>query len=110
MLLMLMMLPLPRAAIAGATAATRKYGARTLLANSASNVSVFSSAVGPNHENPALLTSTSTSPCGGQALDAGRLAQVGCGEPGRAACPIDALDYLGTAADIAAVHDDLEAV
>ena len=46
MLLMLMMLPLPRAAMPGANAATRKYGARTLLANSASNVSGFRSAVG----------------------------------------------------------------
>src|SRR5229473_8449149 len=62
MLLMLMMLPLPRAAMPGASAATRRYGARTLLANSASNMSAFRSAVAPNQENPALLTSTSTWP------------------------------------------------
>ena len=34
MLPTLIMLPLPRAAISGATAATRKYGARTLAAKS----------------------------------------------------------------------------
>src|SRR5260370_973217 len=62
MLLMLMMLPLPRAAMPGARAATRRYGARTLLANRASNMSAFRSAVAPNQENPALLTSTSTWP------------------------------------------------
>src|SRR5437899_2116102 len=62
MLLMLMMLPLPLAAIPGANAATRKNAARTLLANSASNVSTLRSAVAPNQENPALLTRTSISP------------------------------------------------
>jgi hypothetical protein len=36
MLLTLMMLPLPFAAIIGASAATKKYGARTSLANKAS--------------------------------------------------------------------------
>ena len=60
MLAMLMMLPLPRAAIFGASAATRKYGARTFAANSRSKVATSRSAVGPNQENPALLTSTST--------------------------------------------------
>src|SRR5207302_526644 len=62
MLLTLMMLPLPLAAIPGANAATRKNAARTLLANSASNVSTLRSAVAPNQENPALLTRTSISP------------------------------------------------
>src|SRR5580693_5385112 len=62
MLPRLMMLPLPRAAIFGASAATRKYGARTLAANSRSKVAASRSAVGPNQENPALLTRTSTGP------------------------------------------------
>ncbi len=56
------MLPLPRAAIFGASAATRKYAARTLAAKSRSKVATSSSAVDPNQENPALLTSTSTAP------------------------------------------------
>src|SRR5580700_6511574 len=62
MLPRLMMLPLPRAAILGASAATRKYAARTLAAKSRSKVATSSSAVGPNQEKPALLTSTSTGP------------------------------------------------
>src|SRR6201981_2053250 len=62
MLARLMMLPLPRAAIFGASAATRKYADRTLAAKSRSKVATSSSAVGPNQENPALLTSTSTVP------------------------------------------------
>src|SRR2546429_2137620 len=62
MLLTLMMLPLPLAAIPGANAATRKNAARTLLANSASNVSTLRSGVAPNQENPALLTRMSISP------------------------------------------------
>ncbi len=56
------MLPLPRAAIFGASAATRKYADRTLAAKSRSKVATSSSAVGPNQENPALLTRTSTGP------------------------------------------------
>src|SRR5690348_8590098 len=62
MLPRLMMLPLPRAAIFGASAATRKYPARTLAAKSRSKVATSRSAAGPNQENPALLTSTSTAP------------------------------------------------
>jgi hypothetical protein len=63
MLLMLMMLSLPRAAIAGATAATRKYGARTLLANSASNVSVVRSAAANRAAPPARsMPSTAWAP------------------------------------------------
>src|ERR1700684_4332700 len=62
MLLTLTMLPWPLAAIPGANAATRKNGARTLLANSASKVRTSRSAVAPNTENPPLLTRTSMSP------------------------------------------------
>src|SRR3989442_1674124 len=47
MLLTLMMLPLPLAAIPGANAATRKNAARTLLANRASNVATSRSDVAP---------------------------------------------------------------
>jgi hypothetical protein len=53
MLPMLTMLPAPFAAILGANAATRKYGARTLLANNWSNVPTSRSAVGPNQLEPA---------------------------------------------------------
>src|ERR1700694_27201 len=62
MLLMLMMLPVPLAAIAGANAPTRKYAALTLLAKMASKSSTVVFSVGPQMENPALFTSTSMSP------------------------------------------------
>src|SRR5712692_10053323 len=62
MLLMLMMLPAPLAAIAGANAATSRYGARTLLANIASKSATSMSSVGAQIEDPALLTRTSMSP------------------------------------------------
>ena len=91
-------------------AATRKYAARTLLANSASNVSGFRSAVAPNQENPALLTRTSTSGVGGQALYAAGVAEVGRGEPGGTARLLDLPDNPGAAGGVATVHDDLEAV
>src|SRR2546427_7819375 len=51
MLLTLMMLPLPLAAIPGANAATRKNAARTLLANRASNVATSRSGVAPNQRS-----------------------------------------------------------
>src|SRR5580693_2060472 len=60
MLPMLMMLPPPRAAIFGASAAVRKYGAWMLAVKSRPKVATSSSGVGPNQETPALLTSTST--------------------------------------------------
>src|SRR5580700_1676244 len=62
MLPRLMMLPLPRAAIFGPSAATRKYADRTLAAKSRSKVAASRSAAGPNQAKPALLTSTSTGP------------------------------------------------
>jgi hypothetical protein len=62
MLLRLTMLPRPRAAIPGASAATRRNGARTLLANILSNAATSTSAVGANSEIPALLIRMSTSP------------------------------------------------
>ena len=62
MLLMLTMLPEPLAATAGANAPTRRYAARTLLANMESKSSTVVFSVGPQTECPALLTSTSMSP------------------------------------------------
>src|SRR5688500_11885378 len=62
MLLRLTMLPWPLAAIPGANAATRKNGARTLLANILSNEETSNSAVGPKSAIPALLIRMSTSP------------------------------------------------
>src|SRR5712692_5884404 len=53
MLVMLMMLPAPLAAIAGANAPTSRYGARTLLANMESKSSTDVSSVGPQTECPA---------------------------------------------------------
>src|SRR5207245_4468547 len=62
MLLRLTMLPWPRAAIPGAIAATRKNGARTLLANILSNAATSNSAVGAKSAIPALLIRMSMSP------------------------------------------------
>ena len=54
--------PPPRAAIFGASAATRKNGALTLLANILSNAAMSNSAVGAKTEVPALLMRMSISP------------------------------------------------
>ena len=111
MLPTLMMLPLPRAAIFGASAATRKYGARTLAAKSRPKVAGSSSGVGPNQAYPALLTSTSTAAaCRGQFVKRGRVAEVGGDETGLAALGGDGVDHRLAAAGVAPVHDDLGAV
>src|SRR5947199_9088047 len=111
MLLTLMMLPLPLAAIPGANAATRKNAARTLLANSASNVSTLRSGVAPNQENPALLTRMSISPT---ALtrhwrSAGSLRSAP-DEARPAARSGNGVDSLGASGGVAAMDDDLGAV
>ena len=54
MLLTLTNLPRPLAAMAGASAATRKNGALTLLANISSNAAPSNSAVGAKRAIPAL--------------------------------------------------------
>src|SRR5712691_6095202 len=56
MLLMLMMLPPPLFAIAGANAPTSRNGARTLLANMESKSATFIAPVGAQTESPALFT------------------------------------------------------
>ena len=105
------MLPWPLAAIPGANAATRKNGARTLLANILSNAETSNSAVGPKSAIPALLIRMSTSPtslC--QALHVGGVAEVGGDEAGLAAGGSDFLDRLGAARGVAAVNEDLRPV
>src|SRR5215216_303943 len=62
MLLRLTMLPWPLAAIPGANAATKKNGARRLLANILSNAETSNSAVEAKSATPALLIRMSTSP------------------------------------------------
>src|ERR687898_870882 len=57
----LMMLPWPRAAIRGAIAAVRRNGALTLTAKASSKAGSGSSCVGPPGKTPALLTRMSTS-------------------------------------------------
>ena len=105
------MLPLPRAAIFGASAATRKYAARTLAAKSRSKVATSSSAVGPNQENPALLTRTSTWPaCSARSSSSAGVAEVGGHESGLSALRGDCVDHRGAAGGVAAVHDQLGTV
>src|SRR6266550_6662589 len=111
MLLTLMMLPLPLAAIPGANAATRKNAARTLLANSASNVSTLRSGVAPNQENPALLTRMSISPTAmtRRWRSAGSLRSAPT-KRRLAARSGNRVDSLGASGGVAAMDDDLGAV
>ena len=111
MLAMLMMLPLPRAAIVGASAPTRKYGARTLAANSRSKVATSSSAVGPNQENPALLTSTLTRPAW-STRSSSWSGSLRSAATNRALPPsaVIAVDHRRAAGGVPAVHDHLGAL
>jgi hypothetical protein len=87
MLATLTMLPPPLAAIRGASAATRKYGARTLLSNSAPYVATSRSAVGPNQEKPALVDeNVDLTGLVGEAAYLGRVGQVGRDEACLPAC------------------------
>ncbi len=91
MLLMLMMLPLPRAAMPGASAATRKYGARTLLANSASKVSAVRLGARPEPRHAGIVhEDVDLADRGRERLDGRGLAEVGRHEPRRAAGLLDA--------------------
>src|ERR1017187_974525 len=60
MVVTLTIAPLPRAAMAGASSATRKNGTLTLIANVSSKVSSVVACVGPNEPPPALFTRMST--------------------------------------------------
>src|SRR6266550_2578592 len=106
MLARLMMEPAPRSAILGAIAATRKYADRTLLANNESNVATSRSAVGPNHENPALLTRTSTAPASParRAISPGAVRSAGTNRPRP---PLDSISWTVSFPRkcVAAVHD-----
>src|ERR1700716_1971028 len=108
MLLTLMMLPRPLAAMPGANAATRKNGARTLLANILSNAEISNSAVGAKSAIPALLIRMSTSPtsrarrCTSAASP--RSAATKLAEPPAA---VIFLDGGGAAGGVAAVNHDL---
>jgi len=105
------MLPLPRAAIFGASTATRKYAARTLAATSRSKVATSRSAVGPDQEKPALLASTSTG-AGllGEVVRLSRVGEVGRREAGLASLRGDRAGHHGAAAGVASVHKDLGAM
>jgi len=60
MVLMLTMAPHPRAAMAGARAATRKKGTLTLIVKVSSNSASVPDSEGPGKAVPALLTRMST--------------------------------------------------
>ena len=105
------MLPRPLAAIPGASAATRKNGARTLLANILSNAARSNSAVGPNTAIPALLIRMSTSPTSSrQAQHVRGVGEVGGDEARLAAGGGDLLDRLGAAGGVASMDEDLGAI
>jgi hypothetical protein len=111
MLLTLTMLPRPLAAIPGASAATRKNGARTLLANILSNAVTSNSAVGAEERDPGVVDEdVNVADVAGQALNVGGIAQVGRDEARLAAGGGDLLDGLGAARGVAAVDQDLRAV
>ena len=105
------MLPWPLAAIPGANAATRKNGARTLLANIVSNAETSNSAVGAEERDPGVVDQdVDVADLACQALHVGGVAEVGSDEAGLAAGGSDFLDRLGAARGVAAVNDDLRPV
>ena len=110
MLPTLMMLPLPRAAICGASAATRKYGAWTLAAKAAEGgrVEVRSrpepgdpGAVDEHADRAGLL---------GEVVQLVQVAEVGGNETGLAALRRDRVGHRLAAATVPAVDDDLGAM
>ena len=111
MLPTLMMLPLPLAAIFGASAAVRKYGACTLAVKSTPKVVTSSSGVGPNQAIPGVVDQhVNRGGLRGQVVKLGRDAEVGGEETGLAALGGDGVDHRLAAAGVASVHDDLGAV
>src|SRR5713101_3555710 len=111
MLLMLMMLPVPRSAMAGANAPTSRNGARTLSANMESKSATFMSSVGAQTECPALLTRTSTATdLLRQVCDVGWVAQVGGDKASLTAGRLDLFDDRCAARRVAADDDDLHGV
>ena len=105
------MLPWPLAAMPGANAATRKNGARTLLANIVSNAETSNSAVGAEQRDPGVVDQdVDVAYLACQALHVGGIAEVGSDEAGLAARAGDFLDRLGAARGVAAMNDDFRAV
>src|ERR1700689_4169511 len=110
-----MIAPLPRAAIAGASSATRKHGTFTFTSYTPSKSASVCEAVGPNGKMPALLTRMSMwPPPSSTALRAssraGLAGQRGGDEVGLAAGGADALDALVAAGGVSPGHDDVGAV
>src|SRR3954453_5711226 len=102
---MLMIDPPPRAAIFGASAATRKNGALTLIWNSASNAASSVSAVAPMEATPAQLTRTSISAASSATRPTSdiseKFAAMNC-----ASCPSADLLHGARAAGLIAAGDD----
>src|SRR5262252_952057 len=110
----LTMAPVPRCAISGASAATRKYGTLTLSAYTLSNTSSVVSCVGPNGKIPALLIRISIWPLlSSTALwataRARRVAKLRRDKIGFASCGADVRNRLLAAFCIAAYDDDMDA-
>ena len=100
------MLPLPRAAIFGASAATRKYAARTLAAKSRSKVrgrpEPGEPGVVDQHVDRARLL--------GEVVHLGRAGEVGRHEAGLTAHRGDRAGHREAAIGVPPVHDDLGAL
>ena len=102
------MLPRPLAAIPGAIAATRKNGARTLLANILSNAETSNSRGRAEERDPRVVDQdVDIADVACQALHVGGIAEVGGDEARLAAGGSDLLDRLGAARGVAAVNKDL---
>src|SRR5881628_2333479 len=110
MLLTLMMLPLPLAAIPGANAATRKNAARTLLANRASNVDIEVRRRAEPREPGVVDQHVDIADSFDQTLEVGWIAEVGTNEARPAARSGNRFYRLGASGGIAAMDDDLGAV
>ena len=111
MLPTLMMLPLPLAAIFGASAAVRKYGAWTLAVKSTAEGRRVEVRRRPEPGVPGVVDQhVDRRGLPGQFVQLGRVAEVGGDEPGLAALGGDGVDHRLAAAGVAPVHDDLGAV
>jgi len=108
MLLRLTMLPWPRAAIPGASAATRKNGARTLLANILSKRNYVELSGRTEDRYPGVIDEdVDIADLACQALNVSGVAEVGSDEAGLTASGCDLLDGLRAARGVAAVDQDL---
>ena len=110
MLLMLMMLPVPRATMPGANAATRKNGALTLAANRIEGRDLKCLRGSPHREPGVVDQDVDVANLLGETGDARGVGEVGGDEVRATALQLDFFDRLDTALRVAAMHSDVGAI